>query len=137
MSVKVGVGVIIEHQQKILIGKRIGGYAPYFSIPGGQVEEGESFEEAAIREIKEETNLNIKDLKLIGITNNLKTFKEEGIHFVSIILHCNSYSGELKNLESHKCESWDWFDPTDLPQPHFEASELGVEQFLKLRGDAR
>jgi len=73
---KVGVGVIIENNEgKILIGKRLNSLAPYYSIPGGHLELGETFESAATREIKEETNLNIRDPKVIAVTNNLETFK--------------------------------------------------------------
>ena len=130
MSLKTGVGIIIEHQGKILMGKRKGGYAPYYSIPGGSLEEGETFEEAAIREVKEETNLNITNLKVISVTNNLKTFQKEGIHFVSIILYTNEFSNELKVCEPDKCESWEWYNPRNLPQPHFEASELSIRNYL-------
>ena len=43
---RVGVGVILLNPQgKILLGKRKGSHAPYWSIPGGHLEHGESFEE--------------------------------------------------------------------------------------------
>ncbi len=72
---KVGVGVIIENEHnEILIGKRIGSHSPYFSIPGGHLEMGETFEEAAVKEIFEETGLKISTPEVICITNNLKTF---------------------------------------------------------------
>ena len=56
----VGIGIIIvnEHNQ-ILIGKRKNSHAPYYSIPGGHMEVGETFRQCAIREVKEETNLTI------------------------------------------------------------------------------
>ena len=59
---KVGIGVIIiRNDGKILIGKRKGSHAPYWSIPGGHLDIGESFEQAATREIYEETGLIIKN----------------------------------------------------------------------------
>jgi ADP-ribose pyrophosphatase YjhB (NUDIX family) len=128
----VGVGIIIENSDgKILVGKRKGSHAPYFSIPGGSLEMGETFEGAAIREVQEETNLTISNPQVIAVANNLKTFKEEGIHSVSIILHTNTFSGELEVMEPAKCEEWMWCDPQELPQPHFDASEQGVGCFLK------
>jgi 8-oxo-dGTP diphosphatase len=46
---KVGVGIIMQNaQNEILIGKRKGSHAPLFSIPGGHLENGETFEEAAV-----------------------------------------------------------------------------------------
>jgi mutator protein MutT len=129
---RVGLGIIIVNKEgKILIGKRIGGHAPGYSIPGGKLELGETFEQGAIREIKEETDLDISDPKVIAVTNNLETFKQEGKHYISVILLVKNYSGELKNMESEKCESWIWVDPQKLPQPHFDASTLGVTCYLK------
>ncbi len=131
---KVGVGVIIENADgKILIGKRKGSHAPHFSIPGGHLELGETFEQAAIREIYEETSLKITNPKVISVTNNLKTYAEEKYHSISIILYANKFEGVPQIMEKDKCEMWDWFCPDQLPQPHFEASEIGVACFLQDR----
>lgn len=129
---KVGVGVIIKNKEgKVLIGKRTGSHAPYYSIPGGHLEMGETFEQAAIKEIKEETDLDIVNPKVICVTNNLKTYQLEGKHYISIILFTDNYSGKLKNMEPHKCEGWQWVNPTELPQPHFDASEEGIKCYLE------
>jgi mutator protein MutT len=129
---RVGVGVIIVNQDShILVGKRKGSFAQKYSIPGGSINIGETFEVAAIREIKEEINLDIWEPKVIAVTNNLETYKEEGKHYVSIILLVNKYFGELKNMEPEKCEDWIWVDPNKIPQPHFDASRLAVECYLK------
>jgi len=42
--VKVGLGVIIEKESQILIGKRVGQHVPYYSIPGGHLESCEVIE---------------------------------------------------------------------------------------------
>jgi len=129
---KVGLGVIIVNQEgKILIGKRKGLHAPYYSIPGGKLDAGETFAQGAIREVKEETNLDIKDMQVIGITNNLETYKKEGVHFISVILLAKEFSGELKVMEPEKCEGWIWVEPTQLPQPHFEASQKAIKGYLE------
>ncbi|MBY5991847.1 nucleotide triphosphate diphosphatase NUDT15 [Ferrimonas balearica] len=128
---KVGIGIIIQRQDgKILIGKRRGSHAPYWSIPGGHLELGEGFEAAAIREIEEETGLRIRDPQVIAVTNNLRTFAEEGKHYVSVCLLAAFPGGEVINREPDKCEGWRWVDPTALPQPHFDASEQSVACFL-------
>lgn len=128
---RVGLGIIIVNQEgKILIGKRQGSHAPYYSIPGGNLEVGETFEDGAIREIKEETDLNIENPKVIAVTNNLDTFRESGLHYLSVILLTNDFSGELKIMEPEKCEEWLWVDPKNLPMPHFDASQMGIELYL-------
>ena len=129
---KVGVGVIVVNDSgRVLVGKRRGGHAPYYSIPGGHLELGESFEIAAIREIKEETDLDIENPKVIAVTNNLETFSLEGIHYISVILLVTSYSGILRLMEPDKCVEWLWVDPNNLPMPHFDASRMGIHCYLE------
>lgn len=128
---RVGLGIIIVNKDgNILIGKRKGSHAQKYSIPGGHLDMGETFEQGAIREIKEETDLDILEPKVIAITNNLETYKEEGKHYISVVLLVTKYSGELKNMEPEKCEEWNWINPKELPQPHFDASTLGVKCYL-------
>lgn len=125
---RVGVGVIIQNEEgKILVGKRRGSHAPYYSIPGGSMELGETFEAAAIREVKEETGLNIKDITFVNVTNNIKTYHESGVHFVSINFITNKFEGSPRVMEPEKCESWQWLFPEEIPEPHFEASKEGVK----------
>jgi 8-oxo-dGTP diphosphatase len=129
---RVGLGIIITNEEgKILIGKRKGVHAPYYSIPGGNLELGETFEEGAVREIKEETDLDIQEPKVVSVTNNLETFRKEELHYISIILHVTEYSGDLKIMKPEKCEEWLWVDPTELPMPHFDASQMGVKCYLE------
>lgn len=128
----VGIGVIIENSEgKILVGKRKGSFAPFYSIPGGKLGIGETFENAAIREIKEESNLIIKNPKVIAVVNQLETFKNEGIHYIAVVLHTKYFSGKLTLMEPEKCEEWLWCDPNKLPQPHFDGSTIGVQCYLE------
>lgn len=132
-KVVVGVGIILKNRDgKVLIGKRKGSHAPFYSIPGGHLDPGESFEEGAAREIKEETGLelNQNDLKVISITNNIDTYKDEGKHTISVIIYSETFSGEPVLCEPDKCEEWIWVKPDALPEPHFEASRKGIENYL-------
>ncbi|MEI8249335.1 MAG: NUDIX domain-containing protein [Candidatus Taylorbacteria bacterium] len=127
----VGLGIILVNKDGyVLVGKRISKHAPGYSIPGGKLELGETFEQGAIREVKEETNLDIFEPTVIAVTNNLETYKKEGKHFISVILLIKRYSGELKVMEPTKCENWIWVDPHKLPEPHFEASRLAISCYL-------
>lgn len=128
---RIGIGVIIINEEgRVLIGKRKGSHAQFHSIPGGWYELGETFEEAAIREAKEETDLDISDPQVIAVTNNMETFKSEGIHSISIVLLAKRFSGELKVMEPEKCEGWIWADPKNLPMPHFDASLRAIDCYL-------
>lgn len=58
---RVGSAVLVEHEGKFLLGKRnkTNAFGKWI-IPGGGVDFGETIQEAAIREIKEETNLDVE-----------------------------------------------------------------------------
>lgn len=60
--------VILNKQGEILL---IKGPLRGWEMPGGQVEEGESLKEAAIREVKEESGIDIEVLKFCGVFQNV------------------------------------------------------------------
>lgn len=128
----VGIGVIIQNEKKeILIGKRKGSHSPYFSIPGGHLEIGETFEQAAVKEVLEETGLLIRNPKVIAITNNLRTYRDEKKHYVSINLFANEFEGKCEVKEPDKCEEWFWCKVEEIPNPQFDASEYAIDCFTK------
>ena len=70
--------VIINEDGEVLILKRAShmDWNPgKWDLPGGHLKEGESEEEAAKREVKEETNLTVDDLKKIGEVNEITVFE--------------------------------------------------------------
>ena len=68
-----GVGGVVHHDNKILFVKlKYGGAQKFWLIPGGLVEKGESLEEGLIREIKEETNLEIIPDGIIGMRSMVR-----------------------------------------------------------------
>ncbi len=77
---------------KVLVQDRIKSWKG-LSFPGGHLEEGESIVDSAVREIKEETGLNIKNLKFCGVINwtNKKTFDR----YLVFLFKTEDYSGEL------------------------------------------
>jgi ADP-ribose pyrophosphatase YjhB (NUDIX family) len=64
---KVGSAVLVEKDGRFLLGERNKeNYNGYWVIPGGGVRWGEALQDAGVREIKEETNLDVEIIKLIG-----------------------------------------------------------------------
>lgn len=117
---RIGIGILIfNNRNEILLGKRISSHGKSSYGPaGGHLEFGETFEECAIREVLEETNLIIENPQFIAVTNDV--FKKEQKHYVSIFLkaHCLN-EHELQNLEPHKVERWQWFALDNLPSSLF------------------
>jgi 8-oxo-dGTP diphosphatase len=133
MSTKpmVGIGIIIKDERgKILVGRRTGSHAQKYSIPGGNLELGETFETAAMREALEEHNIQLINPKVIAVTNNLETYRAEGLHYVGVILVAEKFEGTPTIMEPDKCLELIWCDPQHLPMPHFDASRLAVECYL-------
>ena len=69
-------------------------YRGRWAIPGGLVEYGETVEQAAIREAKEETGLEVKLIRLVGVYSD-PTRDPRG-HYISIVYLAEAVSGELK-----------------------------------------
>lgn len=116
---KVGLGVyILNDQCELLLLRRKGAHgANTWCPPGGHLEFGESFEECAKKEAKEESDLDVDDLKLIKVTNDV--FREEGKHYVTLAMCARSHKGEPKIVEPEKCDEIRWFALNNLPEPLF------------------
>jgi len=95
----VGVGALVEHNAKVLLVKR--GEPPYkglWCIPGGKVHFGESLQEAAEREILEETGIVIKAGDPIFSFDIIDTAnKDDMIHYVVVDLIADYVSGEIRS----------------------------------------
>lgn len=129
MQVRVGVGVIVKKQKRILLGKRKGGHGTGdWAFPGGHLEMGESFEDCARREVLEETGCQIKNIKFAAITNDI--FSKDK-HYITIFIVCDWRSGIPKILEPDRNEKWEWFSWSKMPKPLF----LTIKNLLKQNYD--
>ncbi len=113
---KVGLGVYIRKDGKILLGKRKNTHgAGTWSAPGGHLEMNETWEECAKRETLEETGLEIENVRFMTATNDV--FPDVGKHYITLAMAADWKSGEPQNREPEKCEGWDWFAWDELPEP--------------------
>lgn len=101
--------VMIEDENgKILVEDKVDPHWKGISFPGGHLLSNESIVHSAIREVKEETGLDIKDLKLVGINNNVSPNFNRYLVF---LFKTKTFSGELKSSEEGKVF---WVDRKDL-----------------------
>lgn len=115
---RVGVGVFVIKDSKFLMAKRMGAHGEgTWSVPGGHLEFGETFEETAEREVEEETGLKIANVAFAAVTNDV--FSEENKHYVTIWVTSEWQSGEAAITEPDKCIEQRWVDFDSLPEPLF------------------
>lgn len=115
---KVGIGVCVVKNGKVLLGQRLNAHGEgSWSFPGGHLEFGETFEECAEREVREETALKIGNLSLITCTNDV--FPQESKHYITVYMKADWIEGEPQVVEPDKMTRWDWYDWDQLPEPRF------------------
>lgn len=115
-SVPVSVHLLLIKENKILLMRRKNtGFADgFYSMPAGKLEPKESVENAIIREVKEEINIDIKNetLKTIQVMNRNGIDRERIDYFFTV----DRWNGEIKNNEPNKCDDLKWFDLDYLPE---------------------
>lgn len=115
---RIGVGVIMLRQGRLLLGERRGAHgAGSWALPGGHLEFGESVEDCARREALEETGLTLLNLRRGPWSNDI--FEAEGRHYVTLFMLAEAGPGEPERCEPEKCGGWHWFDWAALPEPLF------------------
>lgn len=121
-----GTCVLLLNPEKtqVVLGRRKGGYkAGWLGAPGGHLEVGEGLEACARRELKEETGLEARELKCIGVVRDA----QENYDFIHFIFVCTAWEGQLQVGEPEKCAGWDWFPIDALPTPLLPGHAAGVE----------
>ncbi len=136
---RVGVGIMILKDSRVLLGRRhsdpekagseLHGEGTW-TMPGGKLDFREELEDAASREVKEETGILIDKtkLKIINIGNEIVPDK----HFVTIGYLCEDFTGDPIVMEPEEIVGWKWFDLDNLPDPIFPPSQKLLNAYRKL-----
>jgi len=104
--------VILNSDNKVLICRSTKWNGKYV-IPGGHIELGEKMEEALIREVKEETALEIYDIELLSLKESIydKNFGKKR-HFIFIDYLCRTDSDIVKLNDEF--DSYEWISLKEL-----------------------
>ncbi len=115
MEPRLTVAVLVEHDEKYLLAERQGDhFSGHWVVPGGGVDFGETLLDAAHREIKEETNLDVEIVKFIGF----KEIINVAGNYHSIVFF---YSAKPKHLD------------LKLDGESSQARFLSIEEIKKLK----
>jgi 8-oxo-dGTP pyrophosphatase MutT (NUDIX family) len=134
--VRAGVGVIVvDAMGRILLERRSDN--GLWGLPGGAIHPGESVREAALREVKEETGLDIRITSLLGVysepTGRIVTYPDNGdvVHLVDIVFTAEFFSGKL--AVSQESLELSFFSPEALPRAVVPPALQPIDDFIQGR----
>ncbi len=127
----VAVHLFLLKDNKILMLRRFNtGYEDgNYSVCAGHLDGNEKFYEAMIRESKEELGIVINKHNLIPI--QVMHRKVESGERIDYFFSAKDWEGEIKNLETNKCDELEWFDLNELPNNTIPYIKYAIEQYLK------
>ncbi len=107
---------LIIHNDKLLIIRESSNYEDgvnvgQFDVPGGRVESGQKFDESLIREVKEETGLEVKIGNPFFVNESWPNVRNEQWQIVRIFFECSVDSDKVVLSEDH--DVFKWIDPSD------------------------
>ena len=110
---------------RVLVQDRVDPEWPGITFPGGHVEKGESFSDAVIREVYEETGLKISAPRLCGIKD---WANEDGTRYIVLFYKTDKFEGTL--TASDEGEVY-WIELEEMKQKHLaDGMEKMLEVFL-------
>lgn len=101
--------MICDGKGNVLVQDRVKSDWPGIAFPGGHVEKGESFTDAMVREVFEETGLTVSSLQLCGIQD---WTEDDGTRYVILLYKTNQFEGELSSSDEGEVR---WVPLRDLP----------------------
>ena len=113
----VGCGVLVENEKgQVLLQKRSDN--GQWCVPGGALELGETYKEAAARELREEVGIEVKELQLFGLysgDDRMITYpNQDVVYSLAVIFKTDKYTGTISDEDSEVLEHR-FFDPQDIP----------------------
>ena len=109
-NVELTVLCLLQDGDRILLQNRVMNDWQGYTLPGGHVEPGESFVDAVIREMKEETGLTIIEPKLAGV----KQFPIDNGRYVVLLFKATKFTGSLVSSEEGPMEWVDCYHLADV-----------------------
>jgi 8-oxo-dGTP diphosphatase len=119
LMVPAAAGIVFDRAGRVLLIRRGDGRG--WSLPGGMMEPGETIVECLVREVWEETGLEVEPARLVGVYSDpaythITYPNGDQVHFVSATFQCRVTGGELR-ADGEESLAVAYFFPQDLPRP--------------------
>jgi len=131
-KVAVGAAVTNDKGELLLIQRADSGVWLY---PTGYCDVGYSAVEVVVKEVLEETGIEVEPVRLIGILDTMRHGTSR-MPLYSMLFFCRQVGGEL-NLHPLECSDGGWFTRDALPSPIFGADRWGPSVFAAIDGEVR
>ncbi len=123
---RVGVGVMIVRDGRVLMARRMSGQRPgWWGWIGGKLEFGETLQVCAQREAREEAGVEVTNLRLLCISSIII----EDQHWIDVEFLGDIAASEPQAAAPDELVEWGWFPIDDLPGPIFEPAELALKSY--------
>jgi 8-oxo-dGTP pyrophosphatase MutT (NUDIX family) len=120
--ISTGVRLLMVRDNQVLLVKHV--YEPYWYLPGGAVEQGETLDGAVRREAQEEVGATLHDLQLFGAYTNFENGKSDHI----IVYFSSEFDLTCKGDD--EIEFCQFFDLETLPGKISPGSENRIQEYL-------
>lgn len=123
--------IIKNNEGKILLQRRQGSklWPGFLALPAGHLDVGEDAYEAAIREAKEELDINITvdNISDVFVVNRKN---KSLLPYYDVYFELNGYNGEIKINEPNKCSELVWSNIKSLPEDMIEFEKIALNNYL-------
>ncbi len=129
---KIAIGAVVGNDRgELLLIQR--GDSGVWLYPTGWADIGYSPAEVAVKEVAEETGIDVEPVRVIGIFDGLR-LGARALPFYSLLFHCRALGGELRP-HPLECRAAGWFAEDRLPSPLAGAGRWQRLAFAAVRGE--
>jgi 8-oxo-dGTP diphosphatase len=123
---RVGVGVMLVRDGCVLMARRVNGQrAGWYGWVGGKLEFGETLQDCARREAREEAGVEIANLRLLCLSSIIV----DDQHWIDVEFLADIAGGEPHTSAPDEIAGWTWYPIDQLPSPIFEPAQCALEAY--------